>query len=442
MSSTIAAISSNQGHGAISIVRLSGPKSFEIVKKIFTSTLEKSKIKYGKILYKSEYIDEVMVSYLKAPKTYTKEDIVEIYCHGNHLIAKNILGILIELGAQLANPGEFTKRAFLNGRIDITQAESIYNLINANSEKSIEISLKNLDGYLKKKVEEIKAKILSFLAEINVVSDYPEDYDIEFKRYDEVNDLIKYISIIIDSYETGKKIKNGVNILIIGSPNVGKSSIMNRLLKYDKAIVTNIPGTTRDIVEDNFYIKGVSFNILDSAGIRETDDIVESIGIEKSIEAISLADLIIYVLDSSRKIDSNDIKIYNLIKDKNHIILFNKSDIVLKDFRNSIPFHINEDRVIDFSAKNSDLSILEEIIYNSSFDNESKKSDIIIESLRHKNLFNSIKENLEFFKTSDAPLDISSTFLYLALENLGEIIGEIKNDRILDEIFSNFCVGK
>lgn len=422
---TIAAISTAPGQGAISIVRMSGPDSLMILNNIFNREVKPFMMTYGRI----EGIDEVMVCYMKSPRTYTREDIVEIYAHGNYLIAQNILKLLVQNGARLADRGEFTKRAFLNGRIDLTQAESVLDLINSKSNRSIDLSLKNLSGFLRDKVRDIRGKIISAVANVNAISDYPEEVEDSFDR-DSIIEVIDDIGEIISSYTNGRKIKEGVKVAIIGSPNVGKSSIMNRLLKFDRAIVTDVEGTTRDLIEDRFFIDGFPIVILDTAGIRESKDRVEKIGIELAKSSMKDADLILFVIDSSREMRREEIDLYDSIKNKNHITILNKSDISKIDFPNAIKI----------SALKGDISELESKILEKSIDRN--HSECIINNLRHRDLFERCKLSLESFLSSSAPIDVSSVFLNEALRYLGEIVGEVTTEDLLDNIFKNFCVGK
>lgn len=453
---TIAAISTSLGGGAISIVRISGDESFEIVNKIFkpknkNMKLESHKLIYGNILDGKNIIDEVLISFMKSPKTYTKEDLVEINCHGSRIVTEKILTLLLKHGARQSLPGEFTKRAFVNGRIDLTQAESILDLISAKSEKDIDICLKNMDGFLRNRVRNLKQQILDSLSEINVASDYPEELEdkIDISYIDSLKDISMDLKDMIDSYSTGRKIKEGMKVAIVGKPNVGKSSIMNRLMKSDKSIVTDEAGTTRDILEDTFYINGYPIVVLDTAGIRESSNKVEKIGIELSKRAIDESDLVILVLDNSLKLNKEDIENIEIVKKKNFLIVFNKIDLnsEIDEDINKILTNSLEDRTITLSSlKDSNLIKLENKIFDLTYakDIENRSKDIIISNIRHKDLFIKVKENLDNFllKYQKVPLDISSIYLSNSLRYLGEIIGEISSEDMLDNIFANFCVGK
>lgn len=451
MNDTIAAISTAPVRGAIGIIRMSGENSIKILKKIFTpfnkKELENFKLTYGKIIdnFYNKELDEVLVSIMKAPKSYTKEDMVEINCHGGNLILKNILNLLIRNGARIAETGEFTKRAFLNGRIDLTQAESILDLIDSKSEKNLDISLKNMEGRLNQKVLEFKKKLIDILASINVVVDYPEEVEdiLSNSSIIQIEELIKDIKVIIESYETGKKIREGVKLSIVGKPNVGKSSILNKFLRTNRAIVTDIPGTTRDVIEESFLIKGLSVTLLDTAGIRETEDIVEKLGVELSKETINEADLVLFVLDCSRELSQEDINILQLVKDKKLIYVLNKKDL---DHKLKIE-NLELKNFIKISTKNDeDIERLEELIYKEIDEKNinSKSDELILNNIRHKNLFEKCFQHLNSFLQNayHNPLDIASIDLKAAIDSLSEIIGEVTTEDILDNVFKNFCVGK
>lgn len=429
---TIASIASHSG--SIGIIRLSGPDSKTILKRVFVPIMEPEshKMIYGHIANEGKIIDEVMACYMRAPKTYTREDMVEIYCHGNRIILNQILSLLLSSGARLAERGEFTRRAFVNGRIDLTQAEAIADLISSRSERELETSLKNLNGFLKEEVRRIKATILASLSGINAVFDYPEEVEDEIRGREELEALLKKLDAVISSYEAGKRIKEGVRLAIVGRPNVGKSSIMNRLLRSDRAIVTDIPGTTRDVLEDTFYIDGTPVVVMDTAGIRETEDRVERIGISLSKRAISEADIIMLVIDSSRGFEEEDKAIYNEIREKNHLMIFNKSDLKSE---------ASEVKGLSFSAINDEISILESAIA-SKFPEELKSEELVINNIRHRELFQKARESIAKFLESKEPLDVASVHLAAALKSLGEIIGEVSIEDLLDNIFSNFCLGK
>ena len=352
---TIAAISTPAGTGGISIVRMSGENALNILRKVFKTksldTFNSHTIKYGHIVDNDgKVIDEVLVSYFKAPKTYTGEDICEINCHGGNIVTKQVLELLLKNGAVLAEGGEFTKRAFLNGKMDLSQAEAVIDIINSKSDKEKKSSLNQLQGVLGKKIREIKGDFVDLLVDIEANIDYPE-YDIEEVRREKVIDVldknIDKLQRLENSFESGKVLKNGVNTVIIGKPNVGKSSLLNVLLKEERAIVTEIPGTTRDTIEEYLTIKGIPLKITDTAGIRETDDIVEEIGVEKSMKALETAELALIILDSTKKLEKEDFDILDKVKNKKHIIIINKIDLdsnIEKD-------KLNDENIIEISTK-------------------------------------------------------------------------------------------
>ncbi len=451
---TIAAISTPRGEGGIGIIRISGDKSFEILNKIFKAKnpnkdLGFYKFNYGFINDGNRIIDEVMVVKMKSPRTYTCEDVVEINCHGGYLVSEKVLELVLKNGARHAEAGEFTKRAFMNGRIDLSQAEAVMDIIQGKTEKSIALSMDQLRGDLREKISEFKKALLDVTAHVNVVLDYPEegiDDPLPLSLRKSLEDVYKEADTLIESYDKGKKIKEGIKTVIVGKPNVGKSTLLNSLLKEERAIVTHIPGTTRDVIEEIINIKGIPLVLVDTAGIRETDDIVENIGVEKSREFIEKADLILLVLDSSRELEREDIEVIEKIRNNNKktIILLNKIDLERKidlkeyDFQN----------VVEISAKdNIGIESMEEEIY--SFIIEEKVEDssegLIITNIRHKTALEKTKESIRnIFDTIDSgmPMDLISVDLKEALDNLSEITGEISSEDILDHIFGNFCVGK
>ena len=450
MNDTIAAISTALGTGAISIIRVSGDDSINIVNKIFKgkdlTKVMSHTINYGYIAYNNEIIDEVLVSIMKSPKTFTKEDIVEINCHGGIATTNKVLELLLTNGARLAEPGEFTKRAFLNGRIDLINAEGVMDLINSKTEKNRQISINKLNGKASNLIKELREKLIKIISNIEVNIDYPEYEDIEVLTNEKIlpevmtfkNDLEK----IIKDSEDGKIINEGINVGIIGKPNVGKSSLLNALLEEEKAIVTDIEGTTRDIVEGKINLGGIILNIIDTAGIRETDNLVEKIGVEKSMEIIDKVDLIIFVLNNNEFISEEELKILDKIKDKNSIIVINKIDLEKR-----IDLTNYNKKIIEISVK--DNIGIEELkneikrIYN--IDNIDTKDMTYLSNARSIALLkqsllkinNSIK-NIE----ENAPIDIVELDLKNAWELLGEIIGETYSDELLDELFSRFCLGK
>ena len=450
MNDTICAISTALGVGAISIIRVSGDDAINIVDKIFDNNLknkESHTINYGHIKYNDEIIDEVMISVMKAPKTFTKEDVVEINSHGGIAITNKILELLLINGARLAEPGEFTKRAFLNGRIDLIEAESIMDLINSKTESARKLAINGATGRLSKLIRNIIDKLALVNANIEVNIDYPEYEDIEVVTKKEIENISKYInkelSKLLDESENGKLIKEGINTVILGRPNVGKSSILNKLIEEEKAIVTNVAGTTRDIVEGQIRVNGILLNIIDTAGIRETEDIVEKIGVEKSLSLINNSDLIILVLNNNEELTKEDEKLLEYTKDKKRIIVINKVDLekkinlsIFKDEEIVKLSALKEQGLENLKEKISKLFNLEEI-NSGDFTYLSNSREI---SLVKKAI--NISKNLEEALKNDVPIDLLEIDIKEICEILGEIIGENYNDKLIDTLFSNFCLGK
>lgn len=448
MNDTIAAISTTTGIGAISIIRLSGPESLEIASKVFTKDLTKVEthtIHYGYIKNNNEKIDEVLVSVMKAPKTFTKEDIVEINCHGGIATTNKVLEILLNNGARLAEPGEFTKRAFLNGRIDLLEAEATMDLISSKSDKARKISLNTLTGETSNLIKDLRSDIVGIISNIEVNIDYPEYEDIEVltneKILPEIQKFKEKLEKIIKKSQDSKVIKEGIKVGIIGKPNVGKSSLLNSLLEEEKAIVTNVPGTTRDIVEGTIILDNVILNIIDTAGIRESDDIVEKIGIEKSLTIINEADLVIFILNNNEKITAEEKGLLEKLKDKKKIIVINKIDLENKLDKSIL------DNYIEISAKeNIGIEKIKDEIKRLFNLGELEASDLTYMSnarsisLLGKSL-NNINDAISEIN-NNSPIDIVEFHLKDAWNNLGEIIGETYTDELLDELFSRFCLGK
>ncbi|MBP3634845.1 MAG: tRNA uridine-5-carboxymethylaminomethyl(34) synthesis GTPase MnmE [Bacilli bacterium] len=448
MTDTICAISTAVGIGAISIIRVSGTDAIEIVNKIFDKDLSKKEshtINYGHIMEDNNIIDEVMVSIMKAPKTFTKEDVVEINCHGGIATTNKVLELLLINGARLAEPGEFTKRAFLNGRIDLIEAESIMDLINSETENSRKLAINGIEGKISKLIKDIINKLIMVNANIEVNIDYPEYDDIEIITKKEIEDISIYInkelSKLLYESENGKLIKEGINTLILGRPNVGKSSILNKLIDEDKAIVTDIAGTTRDIVEGQIRINGILLNVIDTAGIRKTDDIVEKIGVEKSIKLIEEANLIILVFNNNEILTSEDKELLEKTKDKKRIIVINKMDLESKiDFNvfkdeNIIKLSAIED-VEELKKEVSDIFKLNEL-NNKDFTylSNSRQISLVKKAIEQaKNLAKALKV--------DVPIDILEIDIKEICETLNEIIGESYDEKLIDTLFSNFCLGK
>ncbi|MDY5058782.1 MAG: tRNA uridine-5-carboxymethylaminomethyl(34) synthesis GTPase MnmE [Bacilli bacterium] len=448
MNDTIAAISTTTGIGAISIIRLSGPESLEIASKVFTKDLTKVEthtIHYGYIKNNDEKIDEVLVSVMKAPKTFTKEDIVEINCHGGIATTNKVLEILLNNGARLAEPGEFTKRAFLNGRIDLLEAEATMDLISSKSDKARKMSLNTLTGETSNLIKDLRSDIVGIISNIEVNIDYPEYEDIEVltneKILPEIQKFKEKLEKIIKKSQDSKVIKEGIKVGIIGKPNVGKSSLLNSLLEEEKAIVTNVPGTTRDIVEGTIILDNVILNIIDTAGIRESDDIVEKIGIEKSLTIINEADLVIFILNNNEKITREEKGLLEKLKDKKKIIVINKIDLENKLDKSIL------DNYIEISAKeNIGIEKIKDEIKRLFNLGELEASDLTYMSnarsisLLGKSL-NNINDAISEIN-NNSPIDIVEFHLKDAWNNLGEIIGETYTDELLDELFSRFCLGK
>lgn len=437
MFDTIVAISTALNNQAISIIRLSGSEAIEIVEAIFTKTLKDKQshsIHYGFIKDKEEVVDEVLISVFKAPKTYTMEDVVEINCHGGTYVTRKILNLLLTKGARLATTGEFTKRAYLNGRIDLTKAESINDMINAKTEVQAKSAIRGLKGSIVKIIKPLEEDLLSLIGKIEVNIDYPEYDDVEIIT-DEIAlpkllDFKKRMEDIIDKANRFKVIKEGIKVAIVGKPNVGKSSLLNALLEKDKAIVSDIAGTTRDLVEDYVHLKNITLHLIDTAGIRESDDVVEKIGIQKSLQAINEADLILFILDNN--FNEEDEKLFNLIKDKNFLKVYNKKDL-----------QVNEG--INISALNHDIDELVDYL-NQMYENDQLLvNDDILNNERQISLMNqALNEVLEALEAlqSHIELDMISTNLYNCYHYLKEISGENHRDDLIDSLFRNFCLGK
>ena len=449
MYDTICAISSSSGIGAISIVRITGPEAIDIVDKIFSGTLKDKKthtIHYGHIIDNGNVVDEVLVMLMRGPKTYTTEDTVEINCHGGISTTGKILEILINNGARLAEPGEFTKRAFLNGRINLLEAESVNDLIVAKTDAARTLAINNVDGKLTKKIRELREKIVKILSNIEVNIDYPEYTDELVVTHELMNkylgEITKDLDILVSGAKNGRLIKNGVNIAIIGKPNVGKSSILNYLLDEDKAIVTNIPGTTRDIVEGTITLNGIALNFIDTAGIRETDDIVEKIGVDKSKSVASSADIIIYVLNNNEEISSEELENMGNLDSKKTIIFVNKSDLEQKINLGNISREI----VLGNTVSDDGLDNLLVAIKNKlNLDSIVNKDMSYLSNIREITLVNKASVALNSAKKSleeELPIDVIEIDLKRAWEYLGEIIGDAYEDELVDNIFSNFCLGK
>ena len=457
--STIAAISTAPGIGGIGIVRMSGEDCFEILEKIFKAKnpeeIENIKgytIKYGNIIdtETNKNIDEVLVSYFKAPKSYTTENMCEISSHGGMVVVKNILEVCLKNGAKLAEPGEFTKLAFLNGRIDLSQVESIIDIINAKTDKELKASMNQLEGNLSKSIKEIKKQILDLLVDIEASIDYPE-YDIEEVTEDRAKKGLDRIEEAINklyrTFEDGKIIKEGIKVAIIGRPNSGKSSLLNSILNEDRAIVTEIEGTTRDTIEEFVSIKGIPFKIIDTAGIRDADNEVEIIGINKTKKVAEDSDLIIAMFDNSKPLNKEDKEILEFIKDRKAIILLNKIDLKESNLENLKEVIETNKKVLKISlASESNLSDLyNELDKMFGLEEIMPENGVLVTNIRHKKLIEEALNHLREAKKaleSNMPVDIISINVKEVLQDLGKITGENVSEDVIKEIFSKFCLGK
>lgn len=450
---TICAISTPLGEGGIGIVRISGPLSLKILRSIFVprSSVENflsHRFYLGKVLdpRTKKVLDEVLAVYMKAPRTYTREDVVEIHTHGGPYVQNRILSVILALGARLAEPGEFTKRAFLNGRIDLVQAESVLGLINSETERELECALLQLNGKLSKKFEALKDLIKESLALAEAQIDFPDE-EIEIEKEELISTLktsLKHVDRLLASYSEGKLIREGYNVLIVGRTNVGKSSLFNEILLKERAIVTPIPGTTRDLIEDVIQIRGQKVRLVDTAGIRDPKDLVEKEGIERVKRRIPHADLILWVVDSNDGLTDEDLKIYEEIKDLNVVGVINKIDLgkkVDESFFSSrgIPY------VLTSAVRGDGIDELRELIQKKLSRKSPRMGSVVITSARHKSALEKVRECVER-AISGIEKGISYEFVALelrdALTSLGEILGEVYTDEILDEIFSRFCIGK
>ncbi|MFZ5987479.1 MAG: tRNA uridine-5-carboxymethylaminomethyl(34) synthesis GTPase MnmE [Bacillota bacterium] len=454
---TIAAISTPQGTGGIGIIRISGENAFEIAQKIFKGKkdfeqLKTHTISHGKIIdpKSGDTVDEVLIAKMKKPNTFTKEDVVEINCHGGMVVLKNILELVVNQGARLAEPGEFTKRAFLNGRIDLSQAEAVIDLINSKTNESSRAAVNQLEGKLSRRLKEARSKLIELLAHIEVTVDYPE-HDVEEitgqKIYKEIKEVKEKLYNIIKGFEKGRIIREGIDAVIIGRPNVGKSSLLNELSGKNRAIVTDIPGTTRDIIEEYVNVNGIPVRIIDTAGIRETQDVVERIGVEKAHKAIDDADLIIMMIDVERGLSEEDTRILDRIEDKKVIVLINKIDLVspkeIKNIENSlkgkkyIKTSLKEDiGMEELGDAITELFVKGEVNLN---------NEVLLTNVRHKSLIDKAISSIdEAVKAIDGgmPLDLITIDIINAADYLGQITGESVKEDVMHEIFSRFCLGK
>ncbi|MAR16600.1 MAG: tRNA uridine-5-carboxymethylaminomethyl(34) synthesis GTPase MnmE [Flammeovirgaceae bacterium] len=452
LNDTIVAQSTPQGEGAIGIIRLSGKDSIKIINKLFPSKdlsiVKSHTIHYGNLEYKNSIIDEVLVSVFIEPNSYTRENIVEISCHGSSFIIKKILSITVELGARIADKGEFTFRSFLSGNIDLSQAEAVSDLISSNSENSHKMAINHIKGVFSKKIKQLRKDLINLSSLLELELDFSEE-DVEFANRDKLetllDEIVSFNNMLLDSYKLNNVIKDGINVLILGKPNVGKSTILNSLLEDDKAIISDIPGTTRDVLEDTITIGGNLLRFIDTAGIRDTNDKIEKIGIKKALQQVEKAALILYVIDlensSSKSIQSELDS--NFLKNKNIIIVGNKNDLKIKKEVNE--YFINNSLIQISAQKNEDIINLKNSLNSFIKENLVNSDSSIMINERHfaalnnvnKSIFN-VKKNLK----NKSNTDLLALDIKYALTHLGEITGEISNDEVLGNIFSKFCIGK
>ncbi|WP_455223991.1 tRNA uridine-5-carboxymethylaminomethyl(34) synthesis GTPase MnmE [Granulicatella sp.] len=456
---TIAAISTAPGEGAIGIVRISGDLAISIASSIYqcgTKKLEEQKthtIHYGHIVdpKSGEIYDEVMVSVLRAPKTFTREDIVEINCHGGIVAINRVLQLVLRMGARLAEPGEFTKRAFLNGRIDLSQAEAVMDLIRAKTDKSMQLAMRQLDGQLSHLIQNLRQEILNTLAQVEVNIDYPEYDDVEEMTLqllrEKTQQVLQGIRALLNTASQGKILRDGLKTAIVGRPNVGKSSLLNVLLREEKAIVTDIAGTTRDTIEEYVNVRGVPLQLIDTAGIRETDDVVEKIGVERSRKALKEADFVLLLLNQSETLQEEDIRLLETTKGMKRIILFNKTDLPSKLSKEDIALYANEEEIVTTSMLNKEgIDQLEEKIAGYFFQGQMNERDATyLSNTRHIALLEKAEQALVEVQNGiemEMPVDLIQIDFTRAWDLLGEITGDSVQDELLTQLFSQFCLGK
>ena len=445
MEDTIAAIATAYGEGGIGIIRISGPETLPILEKVFKGKIENRRMSYGHVVDPADgsVIDEVLSVYMKEPHTYTKEDVAEINCHGSMVSLRKTLEVVIRNGARLAEPGEFTKRAFLNGRLDLSQAEAVIDLIKAKTDKTFDVALDQLSGRFSEEINGIRKRILDLLVNVTVNIDYPDE-DIEELTYGDMETEISQIGDMIEKLlstaDSGKILRDGLNVAIIGKPNVGKSSLMNELLKETRAIVTEIPGTTRDTIEEVISIKNIPVRLTDTAGIRETEDKIEQIGIEKSKQSFNEADLIIFVMDSSREISDEDKEIMETIGDRKAIVLINKIDLGAKWTKEDIHNKLPNASIIETSMlQRLGVTEIEETIVDMVYSGNVKQNDsVMVTNVRHKELLEKAFDSMrDAYNMAFIEVDIKAAYDFL-----GEITGETVSDDIINEVFARFCLGK
>ncbi|NLD17691.1 MAG: tRNA uridine-5-carboxymethylaminomethyl(34) synthesis GTPase MnmE [Tissierellia bacterium] len=448
MSNTICAISTSVGRAGLGIVRMTGDSSLEVLEKVFKGSIdfENRKLSYGHIIDDKKIVDEVLAVYMKAPHTYTREDVVEIYTHGGVVAVREVLNTLLKNGANLAEPGEFTKRAFLNGRLDLAQAEAVLDLIDANTSMSYENSLNQLEGSLSRSVEKIEEALIEVMASTVAEIDFPEDEIDTLNDYEKINKLkpiLEDIENLLKSSKRGKVLREGIKTLILGRPNVGKSSLLNALLKENRAIVTDIPGTTRDTIEEVLDLDGIPLNLIDTAGIRETEDTVELIGVEKAKSHVEDADLVLVLLDSSEELSTEDVDILEFAKDKEKIVIINKTDLDPKlDLEKLKDYKYIMMSIVDGTG----IDVLQDEIKRLFFEDKITSSDdIMVSNIRHIEALRRAIAALES-AISDLevgiPLDLVEVDLNICIDELGNITGKTTTEDVLDRIFSEFCIGK
>lgn len=454
---TITAISTPIGEGAIAIVRLSGPEAITITNELFTGKdlreIATHTINYGRIIDPNtrDIVDEVMVSVMRAPKTFTREDIVEINCHGGMVAVNKVLDIILSKGARLAEPGEFTKRAFLNGRIDLSQAEAVMDLIRAKTDKAMSVAVKQMDGRLSKLITELRQELLETVAHVEVNIDYPEYDDVEEMSHEMMRtnsrEVHKRINELLEVANQGKILREGIATAIIGRPNVGKSSLMNTLVQENKAIVTDVPGTTRDIIEEYVNVRGVPLRLVDTAGIRETEDIVEKIGVERSRQVLQESDLILFVLNFNEELTEEDMKLFETVQGLDYIVIVNKTDLEQKVDLEKVKELAGDRPVITTSlVVEEGVDKLEKAIASTFFEGEIDTGDMTyVSNIRHIQLLKQAKQALEDAMEGielGMPLDIVQIDVTRTWEILGEIVGDTASDSLIDQLFSQFCLGK
>ncbi|MBW1892406.1 MAG: tRNA uridine-5-carboxymethylaminomethyl(34) synthesis GTPase MnmE [Deltaproteobacteria bacterium] len=458
---TIAAIATTFGNSGIGIVRISGPDAFRIGKTVFRKGKRKSGgtpekkthvLQYGYIIDKDteETLDEVLVAFMKAPYTYTKEDIVEIHAHSGQFVLRSILALVLKSGAKIAQPGEFTKRAFLNGRIDLTRAEAVVDIINAGSKASLKIAASKIQGLLKEKIEEARERLLDLRAGLEANIDFPEESGDTVNKRQDINNIetrvIKPLKRIVESFDRSSYLVEGLKIVIVGEPNVGKSSLLNQILQKDKAIVTPVPGTTRDLVEEHINIKGLPVLVSDTAGIHTTEDPVERVGIQKAKQRIETADIVLLVVEACREVTENEKNVYNKIREKEVVIAINKQDLVCGESKFTMPKEWQQRKSVYMSALNgTGIDLLVKTIENVCLANADKANDDIVPNLRQKRLLESSVESAESAAEAlrkDVLPEITVVDMADSIDALDEILGKKAETDYLDRIFENFCIGK